>query len=425
VVLPPAGQDHTRPLGLVDFDLTGEAFRPEEYVDQIWQALYLAINDHLIEDGLAEVTRLEPAGLPYRSTPACVKKRELFLKEAPFISLVVCTRDRAAQLANCLSSLLAMEYPWFEINVVDNAPQTSATADLVWARYGHLPHVRYTHEDRPGLSWARNCGLRHARGEIIAFTDDDVEVDSGWLLEIAGAFRATDNVACVTGLTLPAELETQVQAWFEQFGGLNKGRGLTRLLFNLTTHRSADPLYPYLSSKVGAGVNSAFKTSVLRDIAGFDPAFGPGMPTGSADDTEAFFRLIMQGYTVVYEPAALVRHFHRREYARLRQQLKAYGIGLTAHLTKCVVSDLRRGLILIGKLPRALYYLFSPLSPRNMGKRVDYPPELTWVELIGMLYGPVAYLQSCWRKRNIIRQFGPQDLGARLPAAKRRTQGQG
>jgi GT2 family glycosyltransferase len=395
-------------------DLARETLRPGDYTDHIWKVLGQAINDHLVEDGLAQTTKLESTGLSYINTPACVRERQLFLKEAPFVSIVVCTRDRAAHLANCLPPLLVLEYPRFEVIIIDNAPQTSATADHIREHYSHLPQVRYFREDRPGLSWARNCGLRHARGEIIAFTDDDVLVDPNWMLEIVRAFRATDNVACVTGLTVPAELETQVQAWFEQFGGLNKGRGLTRLLFNLTTYRSTDPFFPYLSSKFGAGANSAFKTSVLREIGGFDPAFGPGTPTGSADDTELFFRVIMRGYTLIYEPAALVKHIHRREYFKLRKQLNAYGVGFTAHLTKCVVIDPRRVFYLISKLPSAFNYLFSPRSTRNVGKQADYPLELTWVELIGMLYGPVAYLISCWRKHSIVWQFGPPDIYTRL-----------
>jgi GT2 family glycosyltransferase len=283
---------------------------------------------------------------------------------------------------------------------VDNAPCTSATADLIRQCRGHPAQVHYVREDRPGLPWARNCGLRRARGEIVAYTDDDALADPHWLSEIAQAFLATDNVVCVTGLALPAELETQAQAWFEQFGGFNKGRGFDRLIFNMTTHRRQDPLYPYLAGQFGAGVNMAFTASALRALGGFDPAFVKGQ------DIELYFRIIAAGYTLVYEPAALVHHFHRRDYASLRTQLLNYGTAFTAFLSKCLTDDPKRLFYLLGRLPSALSYLFSSRSVRNEHK-TSYPQELTWLELLGMLRGPIWYLLQRWNTYLIVKQFGP------------------
>jgi glycosyltransferase involved in cell wall biosynthesis len=119
-----------------------------------------------------------------------------------------------------LRALLALDYPRYEIIVVDNAPSTSATADFIRQTYRDVPQVRYVREDRPGLSWARNCGLMAARGEIVAFTDDDVVLDPYWLIELVKAFHVADDVMCVTGLVLPLELETPAQFLLEEFGGL-------------------------------------------------------------------------------------------------------------------------------------------------------------------------------------------------------------
>jgi glycosyltransferase involved in cell wall biosynthesis len=141
--------------------------------------------------------------------------------------------------------------------------------------YG-LPQVRYLREERPGSQWARNSGLRLVQGDIVAFIDDDALADPDWLTNLAIAFETVEGVACVTGLALPAELETQAQGWFEQFGGFNKGRAFNRLIHNLTTHRMPDPLYPYLAGKFGAGVNMAFKADLFRALGGFDPAFVNG-----------------------------------------------------------------------------------------------------------------------------------------------------
>ncbi|MCP5100972.1 MAG: glycosyltransferase family 2 protein, partial [Chloroflexi bacterium] len=94
----------------------------------------------------------------------------------PSITVIVCTRDRAGQLAGCLDALQAQNYPQFEIVVVDNASCTDATARLAAKR-----QVRYVREDRPGLDWARNRGIESARHEIVAFTDDDARPAINWL----------------------------------------------------------------------------------------------------------------------------------------------------------------------------------------------------------------------------------------------------
>ena len=94
------------------------------------------------------------------------------------MSIVVSTRDHPEYLARCLRSLLTLHYPDYEVIVVDNAPSTTATAELIQSTYGHEARIHYVCENRPGLSLARNCGIKAARGEILAFTDDDVVVDT-------------------------------------------------------------------------------------------------------------------------------------------------------------------------------------------------------------------------------------------------------
>lgn len=117
----------------------------------------------------------------------------------PAISLVVCTRDRPLDLERCLESLARLDYPRYEVVVVDNASGSGATAEAA-RRAG----VRYVREERPGLDWARNCGAQAAAHDLIAYTDDDVQVDAGWLRGIARAF-ADPEVEAVTGLVMPFE----------------------------------------------------------------------------------------------------------------------------------------------------------------------------------------------------------------------------
>ncbi|MCL5256797.1 MAG: glycosyltransferase [Chloroflexi bacterium] len=401
---------HTLPIGTIDLDITEGLLPVDRLCAEIWRALHEEINSHLLQDGLAAASSLSDGGLPVSSCPACGMEREELLKNAPLISVAIATRDRPDTLPKTLDSLLALNYPNYEIIVVDNAPKTSATADLVREKYGEQPRVRYVQEQRPGLSWARNCGLRHARGEIIAYTDDDVLVDPNWLVEFLRGFHAADNVGCVTGLTLPAELETPAQLFFEQFGGTNKGRGFGRLIFNMTTHRMSHPLYPYLTTNFGTGANTAYLTEVLRSFGGFDPSLGAGTVAPAGEDLETYFQIITRGYTLVSEPGAILRHLHRGDYASFRGQLHNYGVGFTAYLTKCVIDNPVHFCHLLFRLPQALDYLFSPRSQRNAKKQDSFPKELTRTELLGMLRGPFAYLHSRAHTRRIVSRFG-------LPAA--------
>ncbi|MFJ2111800.1 glycosyltransferase family 2 protein, partial [Streptomyces sp. NPDC087850] len=99
--------------------------------------------------------------------------------DLPRTTVVVATRERAGQLGRALDSLLAQDHPDFRILVVDNAPVTTATRDLVASRYAG--RVGYVTEPRPGLAVAHNRGIADADGAVIAFTDDDVVADPHWL----------------------------------------------------------------------------------------------------------------------------------------------------------------------------------------------------------------------------------------------------
>jgi GT2 family glycosyltransferase len=401
---------HTRPLGIVEFELGEAGLSAAEYARLIWHTLSREITAHLRQDGLPRATGLDAAGLPSVGKPWCLQARERLLGDAPFMSVLVSTRDRPKRMAACLRSLLALDYPRYEIIVVDNAPSTSATADLIQQNCGHLPQVRYLREDRPGLSWGRNRGLAEAKGEIVAYTDDDVMVDVHWLAGILEGFRVTENVACVTGLILPVELETLAEAQVEHYGGYNKG--FNRRIFDLGENRPRSLIYPFAAGTFGAGANMAFKTSALRAMGGFDTALGTGTPTHGGEDLAAFFQVITGGYRLVYEPASLIYHLHRQDNAEFRRRMGANGIGLAAYLTKCMFDDPKRVFEIAVKAPSGLSHLSSSRWTKQSGNQASYPRELVYLEVKGILYGPIAYIRSCWRARRIRRRFGPLEVEA-------------
>jgi GT2 family glycosyltransferase len=240
----------------------------------------------------------------------------------------VCTRDRAEDLEKCLEALLRLDPAPLEIVVVDNAPASSETRELVHTRFRDV--VRYVLEPRPGLDWARNRAVLETRGDIVAFTDDDVLVDSGWIGVIADTFGGSPDVMAVTGLVAPAELETEAQHLFEQYGGF--GRGFTRRWYRRSDRAASQRPATHGAGAYGTGANMAFRRTLFERIGGFAPELDVGTATNGGGDLEFFFRVLREGFTLVYEPRAVVWHRHRRTIDDLLAQLRSWGTGFWAYM---------------------------------------------------------------------------------------------
>jgi GT2 family glycosyltransferase len=318
--------------------------------------------------------------------------RTIHPEAAPFISVVVATRDRPASLSICIDSLLRQNYPRFEVLVVDNAPASSATAELVASRYAPTGRVRYLCDDRPGLGHAHNYGVANVTAPVVAFTDDDVIVDPHWLAALASDFNASSKVGCVTGLILPAELDTRAQFWTERHGGF--GKGFERRVYDLLDNRPSGRLFPYAAGQFGSGANMAFSRVALQRAGAFDSALGAGTLARGGDDLAAFVSVVRAGYTLVYEPEAIVWHCHRRGEEGMRRQAFSYGVGLGAYLTKVALDEPTILLHFARALPAAFKHLLSPSSPKNYRLPDDYPGALIWRERLGILAGVPAYFRS-------------------------------
>src|SRR5947209_8917755 len=365
---------HGELIGVVDMPVRGERPDIDELARLATAAVQERVDDHLCRDGLG------PGVYRNGGPPRCQREHASFLAAAPFVSVVIATRDGEATLGDCLDALRALDYPSFEVIVVDNASRRDGVRELVEAR-GDVTYVR---EDRPGLAVAHNRGLEAARGEIVAFIDDDVVADPRWLAQTAKAFAAADDVACVTGLILPAELESPAQLWLDGYWAF--GKGFERRVFD-GRRPPGEPLYPFTAGVFGSGANMAFRADALRAMGGFDPGLGAGSPALGGDDLAAFFGVIAAGHRLVYEPTAVVRHRHRRDYESLRRQAYGYGVGLTAYLAKTLIDDPRRTLGLTLRAPWALAHIIAPSSPKNAGRPEGLPAELQRLERRGMLVG--------------------------------------
>jgi GT2 family glycosyltransferase len=391
---------HRVPIALIPLVLPSAGLGAEEVAGAVWALGSAAIGEHLREDGLPVPDGLDAGGLAGPARADCRVARERFLETAPPVTVVVATRDRVDQLTLCLRSLLTLDYPRFDVVVVDNAPTTDATRQLVQSLSGEGAPIRYVREERAGLATAHARGLAEVDTPLVALTDDDVVVDRDWLAAIAQAFRSSRDVACVTGLILPTELETPAQIWLENRARLNKG--FRRTTFRRGDH-NGDPLFPYTAGQFGSGASMAFDTAALRSVGGFDTASGVGTPARGGDDLIAFYRVVAAGHALVYEPRALLWHAYRGEVARLRRQMFDYGAGLTAYLTSVVMDQPRIALDLVPRLPRATRYAFSAKSPRNPSSDFPFERKLVWAERLGMGYGPVGYVLSKRRLRKLER----------------------
>jgi len=294
------------------------------------------------------------------------------------VSIVVCTHERPDDLERCLDALLVIAEAGHEVVVVDNAPRSSRTADVV-ARYP----FRYICEPQVGLDNARNAGLRAASHALIAYTDDDAVPDARWVDALVQPF--TDpNVGCVTGLVLPLELETRAQEQFEVYC-VHRRTFLRQVL-------SAPHVPPAAAGIAGMGANMAFRRELVLQLGGFDPRLDGGTPTCSGGDTDMFARVLEAGAQIVYTPDAFVWHRHRREMAELRSCIFGYGVGLYSFLTKRLVESGDRHVLMI-----AGRWLAGPIVKAAVRRLLGRPTvslSLLLMEAQGACIGPWRLWQA-------------------------------
>jgi glycosyltransferase involved in cell wall biosynthesis len=305
----------------------------------------------------------------------------------PKATIAICTRDRPEDLRRCLDALMQLPDDGQEILVIDNCSSTDESKKLVES-YGS---IRYIYENRPGLNNARNRALEEARNEIVAFTDDDAIPDPSWLRALLRNFNSP-LVMCVTGMTMPYELETEAQEAFERYSPF--GKGFSRKEYSLNTW------HPLNTGKIGAGANMAFRKEVQNAVGLFDEALDAGTPTESGGDHEYFARLLLSGYTIVYEPDALSWHRHRRTWKETKKAIRGYGIGVYAFWMRLLIVEKQLG------IPKLAYTWFIRTQLPNVVQSLlrrpgSQPLSLLVTELQGCILGPWKYLQSKRRiKRN-------------------------
>ena len=387
---------HDVPVGVVWLDLGRGQVAPSELAETVCECLGERVLAHLDADGAAIDAAALAASLTTGVGARCSIAEPVPVPQA---SVVLATRGRPASLPVTIDSLLQSDHPDFEIVVVDNSPADPRTAQLIAERYADDTRVRLVAEPRPGLSYARNRGLRTVQGDVVAFTDDDVTVRPSWLRHLSAEF--TDpTVTCVTGLVEPVELESLWQWWFECAAGF--GRGFDRRVYQLTAAPDNSPLFPYQMGIYGTGASMALRRSSLPRGWSFDEALGAGSPAAGGEDLDLFLDVLTLGGTLVYQPAALVHHRHRADGTGLHAQMRGYGRGLTALIAKRMLLRPRERALLLRRVAAGVRHALSPDFRTGVKDHVPaapYPRALRIQETFGMLQGPAMYISGARRVR--------------------------
>lgn len=222
----------------------------------------------------------------------------------PFFSVIVPTYERPAQLASCLAALARLDYPRdrFEVVVVDDG--SARAPEEVVGEFRESLDVSLYSQENAGPGAARNFGSARARGEFLAFTDDDCAPGPGWLRAFASAFgRAPGRI--VGGRTLNA-LEDNLCAETSQ-----------TIIEVVYAHFNADPE----DARFFASNNFAVPAEAFRELRGFDESFR------TSEDREICDRWRSKGLRLAYAPDALVFHAHPLTLRTLWRQHFGYGRG--------------------------------------------------------------------------------------------------
>jgi glycosyltransferase involved in cell wall biosynthesis len=217
-------------------------------------------------------------------------------KDLPFISVVVCSYNGSATIRECLTEILKLDYPNFEVIVVNDGSKDNL-AGIV----SEFP-VKLISTPNRGLSNARNTGMYNSAGEIVAYIDDDAFPDRHWLRYLAYAYQNSDH-ACI--------------------GGPNIAPSDDGFIATCVANAPGGPVHVLLSDEIAEhvpGCNMTFRKDALMKIGGFDPVY-----RNAGDDVDVCWRIQDSGRTIGFHPSALVWHRRRNSFKAYWRQQKGYG----------------------------------------------------------------------------------------------------
>ena len=231
---------------------------------------------------------------------------EKYEQIVPFISIIIPTYNRPKQLSACLHSLADLDYSRkrFEIVIVDDGSRE--TLDDTITPFQDRLNLTLIRKRNGGPASARNQGAQIARGEFLAFTDDDCRLSTDWLTIMETRFETEPD---------------------SMFGGYSVNC-LTKNIFATTSQLIVDIVYDFYNPTADKATfitsnNMAMSARLYKKINGFDVSF----PKAAAEDRDFCDRWIHAGYQIIYAPEAKVYHYHELGLRGYLKQHFNYGRG--------------------------------------------------------------------------------------------------
>ena len=272
------------------------------------------------------------------------------------VSAVMCTRNRADKIATAVESVLASDYPSFDLTIIDQSTNDDTRVALQ-PLLDADPRLVYVHSDEPGLSRAYNNGIRRTTGDVLVFTDDDCLAPPDWMRLIVAAFDAEPDGDLLYGQVIAAG-ETPDDVRLTPAIPVEAPQRLSR----------QDGFHVF-----GMGANFAARRRLFTKAGYFDEILGGGGPLWSSQDFDLTYRTYVAGGVTLLRPEVVIRHDGRREAADWPALLTAYGRGDGAfymkhlrcrdlYMTQLFARKLARDVAgylyrMVRRRPRDLYYL--------------------------------------------------------------------
>jgi GT2 family glycosyltransferase len=287
----------------------------------------------------------------------------------PLFSVIIPTYNRPQKLSLGLSALSEIDYPHFEVVIVDDGSLMSLDEVIaIWRKKLTITLVR---QENQGPSTARNLGVSHAKGKFLAFTDDDCVPAKDWLNNFAQQLEKTP-CTLVGGRTV---------------------NGLSNNVYASTSQMLVDYLYDYYNKGEDKTRQTSFFTSnnfaVSKDIFMLIGGFSQKFPLAAAEDREFCDRALKLGYEMIYLPAALVDHYHDLTLAQFWQQHFNYGRG-------AIHFNLVRAERNLGKIKAEGSFFYFNLFLYPFQKGLDFRGALiSWL----LLLTQIAHTLGCFQER--------------------------
>jgi glycosyltransferase involved in cell wall biosynthesis len=304
----------------------GEELNDQILRKKILKAIEPAVD--LYESGKPPVINFKRAFLENNHQEFSAGMNEIFSNFIPHIipptadmSVVICTHNSNGYLKKCLESFGGLKCMPLEIIVVDSAPVDDSNYFVV----KEFESIIYIKEKRRGIAVARNAGVRAAKGKIVAFVDDNTQLHPWWIFQVNETFAKTDASA-MTGLIIPSDLSTESQQILERYWSFS--RDFTDKMFDpyflIDNLSDGPPVW-----KIGSGTNMAFRKTAFDKAGYFDERIDAGT-CGSSADLELWYRVLLKGGSIDYNPRAIVFREHRKDVQSLKQKMFSYMQGFAS-----------------------------------------------------------------------------------------------